>query len=507
MMNTRRYLIVVLASLLVPLFVFSAEEPDSRPVESTTVRRASRRSFYTKPQTMTADHFRRQEEGPGPSFWNWHDKDAVTPVKHQGDTQGCTVYCLSSQFESAMILRHNLPRYAFDLSEADLVTLTGTADGGNAMTVVSYLTQNPMAMNAIPDVGSLPVPNRLTQWEILSFERALSSEELREYLMDKGPLYTDVYFGEPGDDAREFVRNEYDGRSAIGAFIPQDNGEEPEPIVFPQVTHSVLLVGWDDNYLPPPPSTDEDLEWMNQINLDAGLQVFIVKNSWGLDWADRGYGYILPGHLNLGEFTSIVTDWKRPRKQENVMSFDNGYNLNIGYSEQPDSAYGLVEFPMGDAGQNSVYVFGFDIWLPAQAGVQFELYDRFDHIYQKIDEGSLIASQSGQFPRAGYYSVDLSQPVSVDSHRDEGGETVSNNVYLKYKVTLDPDGEDDVYPLLSYIIDIPERKYTSFVSKNGEDWFCINQDFFKYQWGDLAVRLRYSPLRTSIFTPHWDKYR
>ncbi len=499
-MNTTKKHLIVFGSLLFLLStVFAEDIPDVEPVEEGRLRISQIPAPSLSPRPFDEEE---EPEGPEEDFWNWYDMDVVTPIKDQGETQACSAYTLSSQFESAMILKDNLPRSEADIAEEYLVDRTGTAGGGNAMTLVSYLARYGTVMTEDYLAGDEPYPvaNRLTRWEILSLNYFIEPHELKFDVRDEGPLYTDVYFGEPGSDDRAFIRA-YNGRNALESFIIIEEEPTENPVIYDQVTHSVLLVGWDDDYIPPPPSPENNPGGNIEVDLESGISVFIVKNSWGQEWGDRGYAYIRPGHLNLGHYTSMVTGWRKPHLEERVIAYDDGYNMSLGYSGQ-SHALGLIQYPMDNSEQSTVYVHGFDIWVPDAASVEFMLFDGFNESKQQIIYDSYLGGRGFDAPSPGFYSVDLPSPIRVSTTTPNG--EGQNNVYLRYKVTVQ---EGNVKPLLSYQTDSSERIYTSFVSRDGDSWFCINQDFYMYQFGDLAVRLRYAPVRTGIDIGAWEMYQ
>ena len=58
--------------------------------------------------------------------------------------------------------------------------------------------------------------------------------------------------------------------------------------------HEVAIVGWDDNY--------SRTNFRNYASIGDGA--WIVKNSWGSNWADNGYFYVSyydVNFLRLGE--------------------------------------------------------------------------------------------------------------------------------------------------------------------------------------------------------------
>ena len=50
-----------------------------------------------------------------------------------------------------------------------------------------------------------------------------------------------------------------------------------------KVGHVVLLIGWDDD-----------------------RQAWLVKNSWGEKWGEKGFGWIKYGSNNIGQFAAWI---------------------------------------------------------------------------------------------------------------------------------------------------------------------------------------------------------
>lgn len=74
-------------------------------------------------------------------------------------------------------------------------------------------------------------------------------------------------------------------------FNEQENEEDPNKIVL----HMVLIVGWDDTK-------------------DGGA--WLIKNSYGTNWGDKGFGWIKYGSNNIGRFSAFVV--ADPKEEERI---------------------------------------------------------------------------------------------------------------------------------------------------------------------------------------------
>ena len=87
-------------------------------------------------------------------------------------------------------------------------------------------------------------------------------EQLKSALAEHGPIVTPIFF--------DHCLANYRG----GVFNEKDAG---------MVNHVVLLIGWDDK-----------------------KQAWLVKNSWGEEWGEKGFGWIKYGSNNIGVFAAFV---------------------------------------------------------------------------------------------------------------------------------------------------------------------------------------------------------
>jgi cathepsin L len=91
-------------------------------------------------------------------------------------------------------------------------------------------------------------------------------EQLKTALIEHGPLAAPIFY----DDCLANYRG--------GVFNENDLG---------MINHVVLLIGWDDE-----------------------KQAWLIKNSWGETWGEKGFGWIKYGSNNIGVFAAwIEADW------------------------------------------------------------------------------------------------------------------------------------------------------------------------------------------------------
>jgi hypothetical protein len=86
--------------------------------------------------------------------------------------------------------------------------------------------------------------------------------ELKTALIEHGPLVAPIYY----DDCLANYRG--------GVFNEKDLG---------MINHVVLLVGWDDE-----------------------KEAWLIKNSWGETWGEKGFGWIKYGSNNIGVFAAWI---------------------------------------------------------------------------------------------------------------------------------------------------------------------------------------------------------
>lgn len=203
-----------------------------------------------------------------PAAWDWREHKGVTPVKNQGSCGSCWTFSTVGALEAHMLLKY---KEFTPLSEQQLVDCASDFDnhgceGGLPSHAFEYIYLQPrgistetaypyMAKDEVCKVNPLTyvldVPGgavNITEGDEVALAEAIAM---------KGPV--SVAF-EVVDGFRDYKTGVYKSKTC-------KNGTQ-------NVNHAVLAVGY---------------------GTEKGVPYWIVKNSWGVDWGDKGYFKIEKG--------------------------------------------------------------------------------------------------------------------------------------------------------------------------------------------------------------------
>jgi C1A family cysteine protease len=405
-----------------------------------------------------------------PPQYDWRDQGVVTPVRDQGNCGSCYTFGYLGSVEARLLIDN---AGTFDLSENNAKECNwqersnfeypagnrwGSCDGGNAYMLTSLASQagtvlescDPYRDSDVACESGCAYKHTVLDWRIISGRAVPSSGALKQYLYDHGPIITSMYA-----QRSEFYG--YDGSYTLNYTAPGDSTD-----------NCVLLVGWSDSLPPEPGSTSPASGW-------------IVKNSWGTGWGDRGFFYIAYGAANIGMWSSFPHEYQAYDAQGDIWFYDDGgWWSSYGYSDT--TAWGLAKFFAGD----DTNVTRVEFWTTDRTtDVDVYLYDDFDG----TEPSNLLASKpDNAYGEAGYHSVLLDTPVPVARDDDVIAVVKFTNASFGYPVPTDPHG--------------PTETGRTYLSHNGALW----TDMGAAQGTDVAIRLRTStgstaPVVTSI-TPN-----
>lgn len=200
-----------------------------------------------------AEPFFTPSSRPLPKAFDWRWRGVITPVKDQGQCGSCWAFSTVGAYESAARIAR---AQVTDESEQFVVsydTENWGCDGGWMSTAAQYLQETgTVSEQCMPyRADDEPIPGPCQRWQkdlggINSWATVNPTVEDLKAAVSQAPVavgfnvYDDFFYYERG------VYSHTTGELAGG--------------------HGVLIVGWND--------------WG---------QYFIVKNSWGKDWGERGY--------------------------------------------------------------------------------------------------------------------------------------------------------------------------------------------------------------------------
>ena len=315
-----------------------------------------------------------------PVSYDLRELGFVSPVKNQGACGSCWTFGTYGSIESTwLVAGYGL----YDLSENNLnyghAYVWSPCDGGNYYTSTAYLTHGlgPISEEDDPYLGGAGnYHSGLTPQAYVTDARLLpeDSEIVKQALLTYGALGTNMHWVD--NSLNSDYTYYYDGSEDIN--------------------HAVTIVGWDDSlFVPEAP----------------GVGAWIIKNSWGADWALDGYFYV------SFHDTKILTDltfW--PARQDyssnlRIHDYDVlGVITTFGWSSNMD--YAVVKYQMHED-QELTSVGTYSV---AQGGtVYVEVYSEFDG---STLSNMLTSTDSNFCQFAGYYTFGFSDTLEVSAGED-----------------------------------------------------------------------------------------
>lgn len=210
---------------------------------------------------------------------NINGQDYTTPVRNQGGAGTCWAFAAVGALEAKFDISYNNPALNVDLSEQHLVMDGSMGDiyGGYEFMALNYFTSDGIVSEVeLPYTASNSSPYWPLEpgWENRVFKTTANTNfinaatsSVKHYLKTYGPLVTAM------DAYNDWF---WPAAAPVGSSMVADRLMDERVY---GANHGVVVVGFVDN-----------------ANIEAG-GYWIVKNSWGANWGDSGYGYILYGDI------------------------------------------------------------------------------------------------------------------------------------------------------------------------------------------------------------------
>ncbi|MBO7718832.1 MAG: hypothetical protein J6S29_01620 [Methanosphaera sp.] len=340
------------------------------------------------------------------------DYGLVTPVKNQGDMGSCWAFGITGALESAYLKATNKTA-VLDISESNIqdsglmysifgmeYTQEGSYRTVGSAYMLSWLGVTTSDDNTYDELGKIsPIIDNGTKYHIhnvvlmMPRQNITDNQKFKKALVKYGAVGVSVHGASRDEDFNEKTNASYfhNERFATGT------------------DHSVTLVGWNDSY----PRT-------NFITTPPGDGAWIVKNSWGTNWADNGYYYVSYYDTAFGTTKFPVAfiiddkhDYEKNYQYDIISDIDfNLYEENLSYANRYVSIgkdlISAVGTYFNDSGVNyKIDVFVNDEQVHTQSGVsnfmgfetikldKFVGVDENDTFVVEINAGAVVPISSG----------------------------------------------------------------------------------------------------------------
>lgn len=330
-----------------------------------------------------------------PRKYDLRSTGRLTPIRDQGPNGSCWAFACYGALESYL-----RPRRYYDFSEKHQRNTHGfdfkPNDGGNREMSTAYMARwsGPVAEADDPydpydfySTEDLPRRQDLIHALFLPGRRNKTDNDIiKRALMDTGAVSTIIN----GNDA-------YLNKRTAGFYDYSNSG----------ANHAVVIVGWDDDY-----------SRYNFNTTAPGNGAFIVRNSWGANWGDKGYYYVSYYDNNIGAQNTVYIS-EDMGKRSGIYQYDPlGYTDDIGFRK--NDAWMANVFGPVQRDENIVSV---SFYAPSN-GAEYEIY-----INDNVNNSNPFARKkkvaSGRVTYAGYHVIDF------DGVRIRRGNTFAPIVYIK----------------------------------------------------------------------------
>ncbi|MCK4548671.1 MAG: right-handed parallel beta-helix repeat-containing protein [Candidatus Krumholzibacteria bacterium] len=273
-------------------------------------------------ETSTLPVLRAPEGAAYDPVLDWRTMGGTTPAKDQGGCGSCWDFAAVGQLEGHVNIYEDRVE---DLSEQQIMDCNpwGRGCGGGWAGTAYYTMENYGMVREVdyPYLASDGYPCTETSYEPVAWITnyiAIGNQvnDIKEALLE-GPVYASM----------DIVDRFHDYISGCFSWVDEVTG-----------AHAIVIVGWDDNQC-------------------GGEGAWIIKNSWGLDWGQDGFGYVKYGNNNINngvyqiqyEMTDIYVNVIAPNGGE-VLPVGEDFEILWAISRQtPDSISILLSVNSGDS--------------------------------------------------------------------------------------------------------------------------------------------------------------
>lgn len=318
----------------------------------------------------------------------------VTSIKDQLSSGSCWDFATYSSLESSL-----LPTENRDFSEDNLKNNAGfdygVNDGGNELMATAYLARWDGPINESDDPynpDSTISPAKLTTQkhvqEVLWLPDRTGSTDnntIKDSIMKYGVIYSTLNY----DDS--YFNANYNTYYDFDHFYGSNN-------------HAVSIVGWDDQY------DKNKFKNSSSGQVPAGNGAFIVKNSWGTTWGDKGYFYVSYYDKNVGIDNAVFDSAEEVTNYKNIYQYDPlGLVTFIGTGDDSDKSSWFSNV-FTAASSESLSAVSFYTALP---NTNYEVYVCNNYTNPSDLASKRVLEKSGVISVPGYHTIKLNSEVPL----------------------------------------------------------------------------------------------
>lgn len=371
------------------------------------------------------------------------DEDKVTPVRDQGHFGTCWAHGSLASLESYL-----LPEENRSFSPKNMVNLDGfdrgENDGGQIYMAAAYLTRWNGPVNEETDpypiknwTSSKEYPPEFHVQDVIVYPGRTTGNDtasIKAGLMQWGAASVGFYWN-----------NSFYNPPSYGYYQP-----ESAKNLIPGGGHIVSLIGWNDTF---PASGFQEMP--------PGDGAWIVKNSWGSDWGDKGYFYVSYYDKYFGSISKPGDNYYETAfvTGEPVDNYDQVYlhdplgDCDEYYIGDPKTGTIASRYHATDSGNISAIGF-----FTTDVNTRYKA-----EIYRHTDDGPIGTKATefeGNLTVMGYHTVSLPKGDEVPV---EKGEYFSIVLYLENEVYG--------YPIA---MERPIKGYSSNATANPQETYYLD---------------------------------